>query len=171
MGDENIEELLRRRDKLLEDREMDELLRRRDSLLINREKPQPAFFMDTLDRTALGFGVWQFTDNFSKTGEKWESLAASSSGVKLGGLVQLVRNAKYMAFVKESDKHWTQMLLSYVGAVSTFEMRIMSNKAVKTDLILTLYEIKILNVIPNLGSVPGYSGYDMVEIKFEGNNL
>ena len=170
MGDENIDELLRRRDELLEDREMTELLNRRDLLLKSRETKDEDFFMQVVGDANFGFGVSQFSDNYSKKDEKWESLAASGNAIRLGGLIQLIRNAHYMVFVKQSDS-WTPKLKAAIGAVNPFYMWILTNRGITTNLFLNLFDVQILNIIPHLGSSLNYAGFDMVEIKFSDSTI
>jgi len=170
MGDEKIDELLRRRDQLLEDRETDELLRRRDLLLESRETKPENFFMQVVGDANFGFGLSQFSDNYSKKAEKWESLAAGGSAVRLGGLIQLIRNARYMVFVKQTDS-WTPKLKAAIGAASPFDMWILTNRGIQTNLFLNLYDVKIKNIIQRLGSGSNYAGFDVVEIKFSGSTV
>lgn len=167
MGNENIDELLRRRDQLLADHEMDELLRRRDALVASRERPDENFYMDVLEG---GFGVSQFSDNYSKKNEQWESLASSRDPFKLNSLIQQIRTAKYMVFVKQSD-YRTYRLKSAIGATDPFYMWILTNRLVNTRLFLNLFDVKILNIMPRLGSNTDYAGFDVVEIKFSDSSI
>ena len=170
MGHEDIDELLRRRDQLLEDREMMDLLRRRDELIASHETKDENFFIQIVGDSNFGFGVSQFSDNYSKKGEKWESLAASGSAIKLGGLVQLIRSAKYMVFVKQTDS-WTPKLKAAIGAANAFYMWILTNRGITTNLFLNMFEVRVQNIIPHLGSNSFYAGFDLVEIKFSDSTI
>ena len=170
MGDENNDDLLRRRDQILEGREMDELLRRRDLLLESRETKPENFFMQVVGDANFGFGLSQFSDNYSKKNEKWESLAAGSNAIRLGGLIQLIRNAQYMVFVKQTDS-WTPKLRAAIGALDPFYMWILTNRGVQTNLFLNLFDVKIINIIQRLGSGSNYAGFDVVEIKFSASTV
>jgi hypothetical protein len=170
MGDENIDELLRRRDQLLEDRETDELLRRRDLLLESRETKPENFFMQVVGDANFGFGVSQFSDNYSKNHENWESRPASGGAIRLGGLIQLIRNAQYMVFVKQTDS-WTPKLKAAIGALDPFYMWILTNRGLQTNLFLNLFDVKIINIIPRLGAGSNYAGFDVVEIKFSDSTV
>lgn len=167
MGNENIDELLRRRDELLENQEMDELLRRRDKLLASRERPDENFYMDVLKG---GFGVSQFSDNYSKKNEKWESLTTNRDQFKLNSLIQQIHSAKYMVFVKQTDS-WTNRLESAIGAATPFYMWILTSRLNKTKLFLNLFDVKILNIMPRLGPNTLYAGFDIVEIKFSDSSI
>lgn len=85
-------------------------------------------------------------------------------------MIQLIRNAQYMVFVKQTDL-WTPKLKDAIGAVNPFYMWILTNRGIQTNLFLNLFDVKVKNIIPRLGSDANYAGFDLVEINFSDSTV